>query len=1680
MDKWGLKAHPSKSKFFCDKVTFLGHDISEWGMTPSESKVKAIRALPVPSDVPSLRRLLGFVSFYRGYLPGFSAKAAVLNELLLKKDVKWSWTAERDAAWQQIRDELCAPGNALRHARPELEFHLHTDWSQKGLSAVLTQTDPETGNEYLVACNSRSCNSHEAKYGSYRGEMLAAVWGVRSYRHYLLGAAKQTIIYTDHKGLTWLLSSLSHEGQYARWACAIQEYDLKVEYKPGSTHILADVPSRFPCETTADTTGAREPFPLRTAQDRREAALIELAPTDSKAAMSLMALCLAKDGVHTKFGVKSRSQPTQYDPASDQLLTPALFDKITQLVANAGFAEYHVPDPFEGYEVPGVEYDEDEDATGLNDNQIRLRSRASSQAEITFGNTMAQGWQHNLRRQPSGTLSVSPARGGRIMSIDASPAPIRCITGLIDDGVSVLELFGGLSAGVEALLRMGITVRKYIYCDISLSARAISRFRLHGLSLKYPEQFPQSAWDRAFNTLPPDVYAIAAHPELLVSQAGCLDDTQWFLVAGFECADLSPAGSRQGLEGMKSQTFFPLLQIIGELQRVLGANNKPPLLYLVENTAMQEQQGFSSLAVQAAYRTICHALGDPVVLDAARMDSGAHRLRNYWGNLSHPHILQRIVDTYHRTPGLHLTELLDPGRTPQRSLHTRRHPYYPTNQVGHLLEAFPTLMARVDSYAFRDNGPGMVWDTRYRRLQPLTMEERERILGYDTGCTNAPGVTNDDRHRALGGSFDANAVSNLLAAAVASRLYYLADEHLDSPAPIALTSAISIDRAEPPASTASAYVANDADQLIRILTDDLETQGEDFAQLASMAALADSQEHELYTPEQGGSVTGPTQLDVWKDPEVIKYLKSGGISNPENTRRIMTRASRYQWVNGKLLRKMHDQTTRIVPPPKARVPVIQSIHEQLGHYGRRRTTYMVMLSHWWVGLYQDVRDVVKACQGCDRTKASFNSVQPVLHPLPIMGMFYRWGCDLAGPFAKTERGNTYVLVCVEHFSKWIEAFPLRDKRSAEVAYHFLHGVIARFGSCAECVTDRGGEFEGEFGDLLQSALIDHRITSSAHPQANGLSERAVKTLKQCLDSYVTGSMSPKTRAYREANWDLYLPWILLGYRVSPQESTKLTPYQLMYAVPPTIPPALKERFTEPINFDDIGLAAESIRIRAYWLTKDNMTAGTNLNIAQHRDILRYEVTKDGFVRAPTAHFFVGKYVYMRDLGDALKSTARGEILRVLKVCESGVLVLVGSDATTVSVNAIHCAPCHLPIDDEIPILLDEDLASVAQCAWCRRGMDAEVLVLCDVCQRGWHTYCVGIKSVPKGLWACPQCIRAGVDPVKLQTLPMELSKIRQDRKERALNTGRHGRMKGGKTGLAVTNAVRPLVPVPTPVTRVRYGEPAPAAIYGAPSNQHGAMTVAKMRKLTSLATVLYGEPATTLLPFRFNWEGGARTQVPAMQCIMPGPWDSLLIWELQKALETGYSRLPASKAEARSLYQAIDFSQSPSILVMTHPQGEGIRTLQDEAPDVSFSTNHMAGSLYMDRHLDPLQPSSYRELSVVHGLHVIVLTPQSAMLADIAIPIATHFARQVVCCLVPGSFLLGAHSARAAWLRRVQSEARLHVIQHSQWAPVTPATSVWVLIFSDWSTRDRMVRAGFDQSISWSFPVPREAVQRII
>lgn len=86
----GLRAHPEKSFFNANYVEFLGHVVSEYGLSSHEAKVAAIRAMPAPTTVSELRSVLGFCGYYRGYVPNYSAIAQPLNDLL-GKDVPWEW-----------------------------------------------------------------------------------------------------------------------------------------------------------------------------------------------------------------------------------------------------------------------------------------------------------------------------------------------------------------------------------------------------------------------------------------------------------------------------------------------------------------------------------------------------------------------------------------------------------------------------------------------------------------------------------------------------------------------------------------------------------------------------------------------------------------------------------------------------------------------------------------------------------------------------------------------------------------------------------------------------------------------------------------------------------------------------------------------------------------------------------------------------------------------------------------------------------------------------------------------------------------------------------------------------------------------------------------------------------------------------------------------------------------------------------------------------------------------------------------------------------------------------------------------------------------------------------------------------------------------------------------------------
>ena len=198
----GLKVHPGKCVFGSDSIGFLGHRISTDKLEPQQDKIAAVRDLPAPTDLSGLRAALGLFSYYRKFVPHFSTIAFPLNALM-KKDRPWEWGKAQADAFGELKEQLCSAA-VLKLPNPYNPFILTTDWSQRGMGAILSQVGDD-GVEHPVCFASRSCNATEQNCSSFEGECLAVVWATSHFQSYLFGNSFTLI--TDHEPLKWIMTT---------------------------------------------------------------------------------------------------------------------------------------------------------------------------------------------------------------------------------------------------------------------------------------------------------------------------------------------------------------------------------------------------------------------------------------------------------------------------------------------------------------------------------------------------------------------------------------------------------------------------------------------------------------------------------------------------------------------------------------------------------------------------------------------------------------------------------------------------------------------------------------------------------------------------------------------------------------------------------------------------------------------------------------------------------------------------------------------------------------------------------------------------------------------------------------------------------------------------------------------------------------------------------------------------------------------------------------------------------------------------------------------------------------------------------------------------------------------------------------------------------------------------------
>jgi hypothetical protein len=138
-------------------VRYLGHVVSEDGVSTDPEKTAAVDVWPVPRCIKDLQSFLGTVGYYRQFVPDFATTAKPLT-ILTGKDVKWKWGREEQEAFDALKQKLVtAP--VLGYPDPTLPDVLDTDASAHGIGAVLSQE--QEGKERVIGYYSKTLGDSE-------------------------------------------------------------------------------------------------------------------------------------------------------------------------------------------------------------------------------------------------------------------------------------------------------------------------------------------------------------------------------------------------------------------------------------------------------------------------------------------------------------------------------------------------------------------------------------------------------------------------------------------------------------------------------------------------------------------------------------------------------------------------------------------------------------------------------------------------------------------------------------------------------------------------------------------------------------------------------------------------------------------------------------------------------------------------------------------------------------------------------------------------------------------------------------------------------------------------------------------------------------------------------------------------------------------------------------------------------------------------------------------------------------------------------------------------------------------------------------------------------------------------------------------------------------------------------
>ena len=232
-------------------------------------------------------------------------------------------------------------------------------------------------------------------------------------------------------------------------------------------------------------------------------------------------------------------------------------------------------------------------------------------------------------------------------------------------------------------------------------------------------------------------------------------------------------------------------------------------------------------------------------------------------------------------------------------------------------------------------------------------------------------------------------------------------------------------------------------------------------------------------------------------------------------------------------------------PATLRNSLLQQSHDDYGaHCGRNKTYSRINSQFWWPQMKHDIEEYVNTCLICKQVKAGKERQQGLMEPIRVKRPWDILGIDIFGPLPMTDRGNRFIIVMIDHATKFVLAEPTNNIVS-ETIIDFLDKHFNMFGYPQALLSDRGPQFTSWITrEYCKFKNISKLFTTAYHPQGDGVAEAFMKFLGNGLRTLALESPS---------KWDCNINKIAWSHRTSLHPSIGDTPFHALFGRDPGDP-----------------------------------------------------------------------------------------------------------------------------------------------------------------------------------------------------------------------------------------------------------------------------------------------------------------------------------------------------------------------------------------------------------------------------------------------------------------------------------------------------------------------------------------------